>query len=451
MSLQEKIPVSIIKQKWAKYPSYKDSGIQWLGIIPINWHTQKLKRMCKLITDGSHYSPPSQSIGKPYVTVKDLLENGIDLKNSLKISEEDFDILVKNGCKPQIGDILLSKDGTIGKVVIVKNDEFVFLSSIALLRPNSDIDANYLRYFFLSTYGLNQMLSYIAGTAIRRLTVETIIDLISVKPPLLEQKLISNYLDAQTAKLDALIVKKERFVELLQEKRTAIINQTLLCGLTPNTGMRDSGIEWIHNIPSHWEIIPLKRFSNIRYGLGQPPEESSGNVPLIRATNVKSGKIVTKDMVYVNPDDIPETRNAVLTKGEIIVVRSGALTGDSAIIPDEYAGSIAGYDMVVTVKQNLPEFIALQLLSTHVRDIQFNFYKLRAAQPHLNAEELGETLFIIPPITEQESIYNFVNNSSLKIDSLIDKIQNDIQLIKEYRAALISAAVTGKIDVRGEA
>ncbi|MFN6212126.1 MAG: restriction endonuclease subunit S, partial [Microcystis sp.] len=255
-------------------------------------------------------------------------------------------------------------------------------------------------------------------------------------------------LDQETSKIDKLITKKERLIELLKEKRTALISHAVTKGLNPDVPMKDSGVEWLGEIPEHWKVLLLKRIANIRYGLGQPPPEILYGTPLIRATNVKSGRIFQKDMIYIDPKQVPESRNAVLAAGEIIVVRSGAYTGDSALIPEEYHGSIAGYDMVTTVKEGSNQFIAWQLLSSEVRYIQFAFHQLRAAQPHLNAEELRGTIITFPPLPEQQKIAQFLDRETSKIDNLITKTRTSIDHLKEYRTALISAAVTGKIDVR---
>jgi type I restriction enzyme S subunit len=193
-------------------------------------------------------------------------------------------------------------------------------------------------------------------------------------------------------------------------------------------------------------MLPIKRISKIRYGLSQPPAESPTGLPLIRATNIKSGKILIEDMMYVDPTDIPLSKDAILSKGDIIVVRSGAYTGDSAIIPNEYDGAIAGYDIVVTVIRDLSPFVAWQLLSPHVREFQFELNSLRAAQPHLNAEQLGETLIFVPPLPEQHAIAYFLYRETAKIDALIEKKRRLISLLEEKRAAIISQAVTKGLD-----
>ena len=212
-----------------------------------------------------------------------------------------------------------------------------------------------------------------------------------------------------------------------------------------------SGVEWLGEIPAHWEVKRLKNIAEIRYGLGQPPKESSDGLPLVRATNVYRGRITDEDMLYVDPADVPAGRRAFLSTGEIVVVRSGAYTADSAIIPKKFEGAIAGYDMVVTVKGANSEFIATALLCPYLRDAQLVVASTRSAQPHLNAEELGVALILLPPLPEQRAIAAYLDRETARIDELVAKVREAIDHLKELRTALISAAVTGRIDVREEA
>jgi type I restriction enzyme, S subunit len=215
--------------------------------------------------------------------------------------------------------------------------------------------------------------------------------------------------------------------------------------------MKDSGIEWLGEVPEHWNIVRLKLISKIKYGLGEPPKQKENGIPLIRATNIDKGKIIEKDLVLVDSDDVPYDRDPILKENDIIVVRSGAYTADSAIIPQKYDGAIAGYDMVVRAEKATPKFIAFALLSEYVLINQLYLQRMRAAQPHLNAEELGDTLILIPPTTEeQQAIIQAIESESAIIDRTISRIENEIELLQEYRTALISEVVTGKIDVRSE-
>ena len=210
---------------------------------------------------------------------------------------------------------------------------------------------------------------------------------------------------------------------------------------------KSSGIEWIADVPTPWQVRRIKSVSDIRYGLGQPPREAPGGLPLIRATNIERGRIVEKDMLYVDPADVPVSRDAILRAGEIIVVRSGAYTADSAIVPEEYAGSVSGYDMVVTVKEEaLPKFVALALLSTYLRDHQLIVASTRSAQPHLNAEELGTAVLLLPPISEQTAIVRYLDHADSRIQCYISAKERLIELLTEQKQAIINQAVTRGLD-----
>ena len=198
---------------------------------------------------------------------------------------------------------------------------------------------------------------------------------------------------------------------------------------------------------STWEVKRLKYLGRTRYGLGQPPNERENGLPLIRATNVERGKIVEKGMIYVDPDDIPWERNPELKENDIVVVRSGAYTADSAIVTKKYAGSIAGYDMVFTPTHVSPKFLSYCLLSKYVLFDQLYLLRMRAAQPHLNAEELNETIILCPPMPEQEEIAGKIQEFNIKVDTSIQYLFKEIEKLKEYKATLINAAVTGKIKV----
>jgi len=267
-------------------------------------------------------------------------------------------------------------------------------------------------------------------------------------PPPSEQLAIVRYLDHLDDRSRRYVAAKEKLIALLEEERQAVIHRAVTRGLDPNVPLKPSGIDWLGDIPAHWEVRRLKTLANIRYGLGQPPREAVDGLPLIRATNVSRGEIVDKDMVYVDPGDVPAGRNALLAEGEIIVVRSGAYTADSAIIPKAYSGAVTGYDMVVTVILALPEFIAFALLAPYVRDDQLIVESMRSAQPHLNAEELGSAVVLLPPLHEQSAIVEYLDKATTDIDSAIARARSQIELIQEYRTRLIADVVTGKLDVR---
>jgi type I restriction enzyme S subunit len=438
--------------KYSAYPAYKDSGVEWLGEIPTYWEKTRIKYVLHQIIDTEHKTAPFYPDGEYLVVRTSNVRNGQLVLDDAKYTDyEGFREWTKRG-KPEPGDILFTREAPAGEACLVPENLPLCLGQrMVLFRVNHQmLDEHYGIWSLYGGIAAEFITSLSQGATVAHFNMADIANIPLLLPPLEEQAAIASFLDRETAKIDALIAKKERLIELLQEKRTAIISHAVTKGLDPTMPMRDSGVDWLGEVPAHWRVMLLKRVASVRYGLGQPPPEIPDGTPLIRATNVKSGSICEEGMLYVNPENVPESRDAILSPGEIIVVRSGAYTGDSAIIPPEYSGAIAGYDMVLTLKKGFSSFFAWQILSAEVRELQFGFCRMRAAQPHLNAEELRETIVVIPPFPEQQAIASYLDRETTKIDALIAKIREGIEKLKEYRTALISAAVTGKIDVRNE-
>ena len=209
---------------------------------------------------------------------------------------------------------------------------------------------------------------------------------------------------------------------------------------------KDSVVEWLGQIPEHWELSRIKNLGLIKYGLGEPPPQSENGFLFVRATDFHAGKIILDSIQRVDPNGIPWSRKPSLQADDIIVVRSGAYTGDSTIIPEELSGAIAGYDMVLRIKRANPRFISYAFLSKYLLYGQIYLEKMRAAQPHLNAEELGGCIIIVPPATEQLKITKLLDRETVRIDTLIEKKQKQIELLQEKRTALITRAVTKGLD-----
>ena len=436
------------------YPAYRDSGVMWLGEIPGHWEVRKLRHVTSLIVsnvdkNSSADEYPVRLCNYTDVYNHEVISDGLDFMRATATADEIDRFQVR------IGDVVITKDSEtwidIGVPALAQYEAPDFLCGyhLAIVRPrNVTLIGAFLLREFQSQIMATQL--HVAANGITRygLSHQDIKEMLLLVPPLPEQRAISAFLDRETAKLDALIAKKERLLALLAEKRAALISHAVTKGLDPSVPMRDSGVAWLGEIPAHWEVLPVKRVARIRYGLGQPPAEASNGLPLIRATNINSGRVTSTGMMHVDLYDVPLGRQATLRAGDIIVVRSGAYTGDSAIIPQEYEGSLAGYDLVVSITKGFSPFYAWQLLSGEVRDLQISFERLRAAQPHLNAEQLAEVLVTVPTATEEQLIAAYLDQETAKLDALSAKVSAAIEKLREYRAALIAAAVTGKIDVR---
>lgn len=209
-----------------QYENYKNTDMQCLGEIPEHWLAKKIKFSCK-VTDGTHFSPPTTESGMPYITVANVHDDTIDVANANKISVEDYNNLVKQGCQPQKGDILLAKDGTVGRSAIVEDNNYVVLSSLGIIHPEEGLSSTFLKYSLDSTYLQEQMNAAMAGSALRRITIAKICELISLVPPLDEQEYIASYLDHKVGQIDAAIEETKRMLDDLKAYRSAVISEAV--------------------------------------------------------------------------------------------------------------------------------------------------------------------------------------------------------------------------------
>ncbi len=424
------------------YPDYKQSGLPCLESIPAHWDVRRNGRLFAQRNETGYGGLPILEVSlKTGVRIRDM----DDLKRKQVMSDREK---YKRAAKGDIAyNMMRMWQGAVGVAPV----DGLVSPAYVVAKPYPAADPQYFSYLFRTDAYKNEVDAFSRGIVKdrNRLYWEDFKRMPSCVPPLGEQKAIADYLDANAVKVRRFIRNRRRLIEVLNEQKQAIINRAVTRGLDPNVPLKPSGIDWLGDIPAHWEILKLKRLGRIRYGLGQPPKELPSGLPLIRATNVKSGRIIKKNLVYVDPADVPPGKDAILRRDEIVVVRSGALTADSAIIPEEYEGAVAGYDMVVTVLKALPSFVAAALLSRYMLADQLFLLKSRAAQPHINAEELGSALIVLPPKEEQKAIVRYVNEQTASLGVLIDRTEREIDLIREYRTRLIADVVTGKVDVRG--
>ena len=434
------------------YPSYKDSGVEWLGRIPAHWPAKKLKRACEHITDGSHFSPPAQHEGKPYVTVSNLADGCIDVGSAAKISNDDFAKLEKSGCRPKVGDVLFSKDGTVGKVAIVHRDDFVVLSSLAILRPASGVDPQYLGYFLGSSNGMRQIESHFAGAALKRITLDVIVDLVAALPPRFEQRTIANFLGREIGKIDALVKKNERLTELLQEKRTALISQAVTKGLNPTAPRKDSGTPWLGHIPAHWQTKRLRYLTQttrpIMYGIVLPGPHVEDGVPIVKGGDVMPSRLRV-DLLNRTANEIEAGyARSRLRGGDLLYAIRGSI-GMVEMAPPELEGANITQDAArLAPQESVDGRWLMWALKSGPVFAQLDAGALGATIRGVNICDLKRAFIPVPPHIEQAAISDRLGGETAKLDALMAKVRAAIERLQEYRTALISAAVTGQIDVR---
>lgn len=410
------------RQRFRPYPEYKDSGVEWLGDIPAHWQTNRLKYVVT-VSDERSYDLDSdlRFIGLEHIEsgTGKLLKSTEDRAAESKEIESTSSIF-------KIGDVLFGKLRPYLAKVLRSDLEGRCSTELIVMRCGRDIDPQNLSYQLLSSGFISWINSMTYGTKMPRANVDQIKNTQLALPPMPEQQSIAAFLDRETAKIDALIAKKERLIELLQEKRTALITEAVTKGLDPNVPMKDSGVEWLGKIPAHWEVNMLKRIAFMRAGTAITSKEieSVGEYPVFGGNGIRgyTGSF-THDGAYP------------------LVGRQGALCGCVNFALGKFWAS----EHAVVAAPNASVYA--RWLTNLLQAMSLNSYSQSAAQPGLAVETIGAIRAPLPGIDEQHAIAVFLGRETTKIDALLAKIRNVIDRLKELRAALVSAAVTGKIDV----
>jgi type I restriction enzyme S subunit len=432
-----------------KYDNYKDSGIEWIGDIPSNWSSTKLKFHTKKIIDGAHFTPTyieKSNDSIPFLRVTDLHSKEILLDEVKYIPTSEHQELIKR-CNPEVGDLLLSKNGTIGLMKIIDWDwEFSIFVSLCLLKFEKTLLNKFFFYFFESNIVDRQLFESSQKTSVSNLHLEKIKELRLTLPPIEEQTAIANYLDHKTTQIDTLIAKKEQFISLLQEERTAVINQAVTKGLDSTVKMKDSGIEWLGEIPEHWEVKKLKFVSKITRGaILRPVDEPSyfddnGEWTYL---NISDATICDKYLDYgkLRLSELGSTKSARVEPNNLIITAS-------ATIGKPFINKIPvcvhdGFIPITELKVNI------DFLYNYFKNPQlFNGLGKSNTQKNIYLEDVKNLIIPIPNLEEQLLIARYIEEEIIRIETLISKSLQEIELLKEYKTALISEVVTGKVDVR---
>lgn len=410
----------------------------WLGNFPKHWQIKRIKNLFTEVDERSVNGDEELLSVSQYTGItpkRDCLENEDDfisnaesLEGYKKVTQGDLVI-----------NIMLAWNGSLG----ISPYNGIVSPAYCVYRCLPGNNPEYFGYLFSTALYKAVFRRNSTGVIDSRLRLysDKFFGIHSVVPSLNEQNKIVEHINIQSEKINCFINAKLRFIELLKEQRQGKIDHLIMQGTNSNIELKSTQT-CLGSIPYHWEIRRFKIISDIRYGLGQPPREMEGGLPLIRATNIDAGKISEKNLIFVDPDDVPWDRDPELKENDIIVVRSGALTGDSCIIPKKYEGAITGYDMVLRTKIGNPEFVAYYLLSSFAL-FQIYMLRQRAAQPHLNKEELDNVKIPFPPFEEQTQIVEHIKAETEIIDIAIAKAEREIELIREYKEAMIAEAVMG--------
>lgn len=425
----------------------RETHHNWLGPIPKDWQLRAVKNFYPNMTTG--FTPPSKQEelydpdGDVWVNISDL--NGSYVSDSKKHINHDYAMSKhKNELTPQ-GSLMYAFKLSVGQVAFASCDLYTN-EAIASFHPDKNIYLDFLKYS--SSLIINNAEKNIYGANL--LNQERIRNALIVYPPITEQQKIVHFLDRKCTAIDTAIEKTKKSIEKLEEYKKAVITKTVTKGIDPNAKMKDSGVEWIGEIPESWKIRRIKTVGTYRNGLTYSPDdltdETNGTL-VLRSSNIKDGKLVLQDNLYVRTHISDKLR---VQKGDILICsRNGsrALIGKNALIDSDMDASFGAFMMIYRSKD--PYYIHWVLKSEMMSYYLASFTTSTINQ--LIGSEFGNMYLPWPSnIQERLQISNYLNSKCSSIDALVTRKQETINKWEEYKKSLIYYAVTGKIDCRNE-
>ncbi|MGE4345403.1 MAG: restriction endonuclease subunit S [Geoalkalibacter sp.] len=443
------------------YPSYKESDIEWLGRVPSHWHVKRLKdvALCRNSNvDKKSYEgeQPVELCNYTDVYYNEKITDSINFMRATAKREDILRFSLKSG------DVIITKDSEsaddigIPALVTESASGVVCGYHLTLIRPQEVMLGNYLFRVLCSFPSSTQFYLGASGVTRYGLGKGAIEGLLLSAPPIEEQQAIATFLDRETARIDALIEKKQRQIELLKEKRQAIITQAVTKGLDPNVPMKDSGVEWLGEVPEHWEVGKLRWLAKLQGGIAKGRDvtgKDAVTLPYLRVANVQDGYVDLENVKEISLLK-SEVQRYLLAEKDVLMNEGGDndKLGRGTVWKGQISPCIHQNHVfsVRTERRLIPEWLALYTRSTSAKA---HFY-LRSKQStnlaSISASNIMDITVPVPPPQEQEAVLKYVNDTIGGLGAIGKKTERSIQLLQERRSALITAAVTGQIDVREE-
>ncbi|MES2401672.1 MAG: restriction endonuclease subunit S [Pseudomonadota bacterium] len=432
-----------------RFSNYKDSGVEWLGEVPAHWEVISIKWISPVkrgasprpIDDPKYFDEDGEFA---WVRIADVSScDGLLTETTQRLSELGSSLSVKM----MPGDLFVSIAGTVGKPCIsaIKaciHDGFVYF-------PTLQINPKFLYRVFEGGNCYGGLGKW--GTQLN-LNTDTIGSIRIALPPPNELSQVLEFLDRETAKIDELVAEQRRLMNLLKEKRQAVISHAVTRGLNPDAPLKPSGIEWLGDVPAHWDVVPIKRIVSVPItdGPHETPNFIEEGVPFVSAEAVSSGSInFSKVRACISEEDNARYSLKYAPQlHDIYMVKSGATTGITAIVEGRTDFNIWSPLAAIRCNANsVPHFVLNFMRSKHFQEAVTLFWSF-GTQQNIGMGVIENLACTVPPVNEQHAIAAILKTESEKFDTLTTEAQRAIDLLQERRTALISAAVTGQIDVR---
>ncbi len=418
--------------KYQRYAEYKDSGIEWLGEVPNEWRVVKLSYKIKLASGDTLTANDIEPIGQYAVY------GGNGLRGYTKNYNCDGSY------------ILIGRQGALCGNINLAKGRFFATEHAVVVYPYEEFNITFLSGF-LEFMDLGQ---YSVSAAQPGLSVDRINALHILVPPINEQTRIGKFLDHETAQIDTLIEKQQTLIQLLKEKRQAVISHAVTKGLNPDAPMKDSGVEWLGVVPEHWQVKRIKHYGKIMGGFAFKSDDFiDSGYPVLKISNVSHLQLNFDDESFLPLSFVEKHLEYKVEENDLVFAMTRPIISGGikvAKIPKLEAMPLVNQRVgfLKLKSELLADFILYSSLSSSFK-AQFKNNMTITNQPNISGEGIESVALPMPPKNELVEIVDFLNNSETVFQNLSIKSEQQVELLKERRTALISAAVTGKIDVRG--
>jgi type I restriction enzyme S subunit len=434
-ALQE-IDVALPRRKWPRYPNYTPMQAAWLDKAPAHWDSKRLKYAVALINSKQVASESEL----PYVGMENI-ESGTGKYLANGESEQAADGLSNSF---RTGDVLFGKLRPYLAKAHFASFDGLCSSELLVFRPRMFL-SQYLLYLVLTEGFVRVVDSSTYGAKMPRASWEFIGNLRVPLPPLDEQRAIAAFLDRETARIDELIAKKQRLIELLKEKRQAVISRAVTKGLNPNAPLKPTGIDWLGEIPAHWTIRAFRYSGRITNGQVDPEQPEYRDLPLIAPNHIESGtgRLLDYDSAA---EQAAESGKYLFEPENVLYSKIRPALAKVCLAPERGLCSADMYP--ITPRNDLRPLYLMYFMLSPEFTTGVVLLSSRVAMPKMNRRDLGGFAVLVPPLAEQDAIIEHLREEHAKIDSARTVVEMAIDKLRQYRSALITAAVTGQIDVR---
>ena len=437
-----------------RYKKYKPSGIEWIGEVPEHWELVKTKYVTRLNTGNSlnaeqkaYYSEVSEDTpNRPYIASKDIDRDTefIDYDNGIRIplNEQSFEVAPANSS------LLCIEGGSAGKKMGFVDREVCFVNKLCCFN-SFGINPKYQYYFIMSKPFWEVFSQNIQGM-IGGVSVGVLKDIKLPNPPEVEQEAIAAYLDARCADIDKVVATQEKRIALLKELKQSVITQAVTRGLNPDVKMKDSGVEWIGEVPEHWERISMKYFFYMKGRIGwqglKADEFIDEGPYLITGTDFENGRVVWERCYHISQERYNQDPAIHVKRGDLLITKDGTV-GKLALIDDmpdiaslnSHLLILRPYDANLITNNYVYWYLSSQIFKIYTGLTQSG-----SIMESLSQEKIGDFQMALPPIEEQKQIASYLDGRCADIDKQIEGVARQIELLREYKQSLITEVVTGK-------